>query len=383
MASNHQKEKFNKYGQFMTEDKLVTSVLQTINQLSPIRGNILEPSFGKGAFVNGIVNNYSFDRIDGYEIDPTMFNQISVDNDKVNLQLNDFILSKTKEMYNHIIGNPPYVEINYSYYKEKTMGVLQNKYKPISNGRLNLVHMFIGKSHQLLKENGYLSFLLPSVILTSPYYTKLRKFIFDNFNIEHVENDVNFGGVGIKVSLLILKKTNINSNKYFVNYGENYYITETYTSYPQSNQTLSDIGFSVSVGNICWNHHKEELTNNKRHTPIIYTKNVVDNKITFKDVVLDKKGEKKQYIKNSVIKYRDFIAIPRTLGKKIKIVLVKDNEKYHVENHLLVITHPDIEKLESLYDVFVSGKMDKYINLFNTSNTLSSKELLSIPAISV
>jgi len=383
MPNNHQKEKFNKYGQFMTEDKLVATVLRDINQLSPIRGNLLEPSFGKGAFINGIVYNYPFDKLDGYEIDPDMFIYLNVDDDRVKLMLNDFILSESMEMYDHIIGNPPYVEINYSYYKGKPMVDLQKKYKPISDGRLNLVHMFISKSYELLKENGYLSFLLPSIILTSPYYIKLRKFIYDNFIIEAVQNDVDFQGVGIKVSLIILKKTKECSNKFFVNYGENYYITETYLSYPKSDLSLKDVGFVVNVGNICWNHHKDELTDDSRHTPIIYTRNIVDNEIVFTGVVLDKKGEKKQYIRNSDIRFRNFIAFPRTISKNLKIILVKDNSKYHVENHLLVITHPDIKQLEALYNRFVSGEIKKYIALFNTSNMLSTREILSIPAISL
>ena len=229
-----------------------------------------------------------------------------------------------------------------------------------------------------MTDEGYLSFLLPSVILTSPYYKKLRKFIYDNFNIEYVKNDVSFDGVSIKVSLLIMKKTENQSNKYFVNYDKNYYITEEYKNYPIDKKTLKDVGFSVNIGNICWNHHKDELTDDSSHTPIIYTKNIINHKIDL-NVVLSKSGEKKQYIKNNDIRYKNFIAIPRSISNKIKILIVKDNDKYHVENHLLIITHSDIKELEKLYDMFVKGKMDKYINLFNTSSTLSSKELLSIP----
>lgn len=378
MASNHDKEKFNKYGQFMTQKKLVNFVLNEINEINEIGGNILEPSFGDGNFINAIRNNYRYDKIDAYEIDSNMFNLVNIDNDNINLYLDDFILSTNEFTYNHIIGNPPYVEINYSYYDEKTIISLKKRYKSISDGRLNLVHMFVIRSYELLEGGGYLSFLLPSVILTSPYYKKLRKFIYDKFNIECVKNDVIFDGVTIKVSLLILKKTSIKDNKFFVNYDKNYYITEKYQIYPTTEQTLKDIGFKVNIGNICWNHHKDILTDDNSFTPIIYAKNIVNNSIDL-NVNLSNNDQKKQYIKNNEIRYKNFIVIPRTIGNNIKLSFIKNNDIYQIENHLLVITHDDISMLERLYDSFINKKVDKYIKLFNTSSTISSKEILSIP----
>lgn len=377
MGSNHDKELFNKYGQFMTQDKLVDFVLDKVNKINKIKGNILEPSFGKGAFINGLLK-YDYDKIDAYEIDDKIYNQVHINKDKVNLYLDDFILSSISDKYDHIIGNPPYVETNYSYYKPEQINKFKKQYKEVSNGRLNLVHMFIAESYNLLKDNGYLSFLLPSVILTSPYYKKLRKYIYDNFNIEYVKNDVSFDGVTIKVSLLIMKKIKDASDKYFVNYDNNYYITEEYENYPKHNRTLRDLGFNVNIGNICWNHHKDEITDDSNYTPIIYTKNIVNNEVKL-GISLDKKGEKKQYIKDNNIRYKDFIALPRTTSNKTKVLFIKNNNKYQVENHLLIITHSDIKQLEKLHKMFMNEKVDKYIKLFNTSSTISVKEILSIP----
>lgn len=292
MGNNHKKQMFNKYGQFMTEDKLVKSILKTIDKISPIQGTIMEPSFGKGAFIYELMRDYAFDKLDAYEVDPPIFNEVKIENDnRVNLYLNDFIFTEINDQYNHIIGNPPYIELNYSFYSPSDIERLKQQYNFITDGRINLVHMFVHKSHALLKNNGYLSFLVPSIILTSPYYKKLRKFIYDNFNIEYVKNDVKFSGISIKVALVIMKKTAIHSNNYFVNYNNAYYITEDYKNYPKSKHTLKDEGFNVTVGNICWNQHKPELTDDNTCTPIIYTKNIMNNKISF-DVKLSTNKEK-------------------------------------------------------------------------------------------
>lgn len=107
----------------------------------------------------------------------------------------------------------------------------------------------------------------------------------------------------------------------------------------------------------------------------------MNNKISF-DVKLSTNKEKKQYIKNDKVKkFKNFIALPRTISNKIKIILVKDNNKYHVENHLLIITHSNINKLEKVYNMFINGDMNKYMDLFRTSVMLTTKEILSIPLV--
>lgn len=375
MKSNHQQQ----YGQFMTEDSMAAKILHVIDNKSRIGGRILEPSFGKGSFIKRLADVYSFDRLDGYEIDPDLYSQVTLTPENIHLYCDDFLLNVILEKYDHVVGNPPFVEVNYSYYSPEMIKVFKDIYQNITDGRLNLVHMFIYESSLVLKPNGYLSFLLPSVILTSPYYTKLRKFIYDNFTVEYVRNDMKFAGIGVKVSLLILKKSKDQADKYFVNYGNQYYITDTYMIYPPSERSLKDAGFIVSIGDICWNHHKSELTDDSSYFPVLYTKNIVNNKISL-DVDLGN-SEKKQYIKKNTLdpKYKNFIAFPRTNTKNLKFVYVKDNHQYHVENHLLTITHENIEMLDNLYEMFVNGEMEKYLELFQTSKTWSTKELYSIP----
>ena len=54
---------------------------------------------------------------------------------------------------------------------------------------------------------------------------------------------------------------------------------------------------------------------------------------------------------------------------------IKDNENYVFENHVLVITHDDIEKLKELNEVILNLSTE-FSKFFNSSN-LTATELLN------
>ena len=134
MKSNHQQ----RYGQFMTEDSMAAKILHVIDNKCRIGGKILEPSFGKGSFIKRLVDTYDFDKVDGFEIDPDLYSQVTFGRDNVRLYRNDFLLSCILEKYDHVVGNPPFVEIKYSYYSPELIRKFKKIYKNISDGRLNL-----------------------------------------------------------------------------------------------------------------------------------------------------------------------------------------------------------------------------------------------------
>jgi len=108
-----------------------------------------------------------------------------------------------------IIGNPPYVQLSMEEklphgLKEYLIDTYQS-----SMGRLNTFGFFIRRGIDLLKEGGYLGFIIPNTILTQDYYEELRKYILDNCTIESI---VSFDGLPFKDAvvenvILILKKT--------------------------------------------------------------------------------------------------------------------------------------------------------------------------------
>jgi len=85
-----------------------------------------------------------------------------------------------------VIGNPPYVQlskINQTSKSEKSY--LKTKYKT-SGGRFNTFIFFIHLGTEILKRNGFLSFIIPNTILTQEYYKETRFFIVNNSSIKQI-----------------------------------------------------------------------------------------------------------------------------------------------------------------------------------------------------
>lgn len=76
-----------------------------------------------------------------------------------------------------IIGNPPYVDIKAL--DNNIVKELFSKYKTAEN-RINLYSLFIEKGHNILKDQGFLSFINPNSILVNSSYTKIRKLLIND-----------------------------------------------------------------------------------------------------------------------------------------------------------------------------------------------------------
>ena len=359
----------NKYGQFFTEIEMCKWTLDIVNSIKKLEGDILEPSFGTGNFINEMTKYKSLN-IEGVEIDKNHFNNYK--NDQVLLHNNDFIKFNTNKKYNFIIGNPPYVEICYSYYSKTEQDNIKNDYKKISNGRINLVHIFMKRSIDLLNDDGVIAFLLPSSVLTSPTYKSIRKMIFDNFNIEFLKEDVNFKDVAIKVCLLVIRKSKTNNNYFYIN-DNNYFIMENYSIFKES-KTLKDYNFNVSIGEIVWNQNKDILTDDISENVLLYSSN-----IEYDNIQIESNRGRKQYIMGKNIKYKNCIIFTRTISKKIKFHFIRDNKRYIFENHILVLTNPSLDLLEQFYKNLKNGLYNELLQSFFNSSNLTKGELLSLP----
>lgn len=359
----------SEYGQFFTSQDMCKNVIDIVNNIKPLTGYVLEPSFGNGNFIK-YLTNYDVN-VDGVEIDGEHFN--SYKNDKVNLYNEDFLFYDNRK-YDFIIGNPPYIELCYSFYNKKQQEQIKKEYKGISNGRINLVHIFMKRSMDMLNDDGIIAYLLPSAILTSPTYKNIRQDIYKNYNIEYLVEDISFQNVAIKVCLLVIRKTK-NNDKYFYLNNDNYFIMKDYAKFDKSDKTLKDIGFDVSIGEIVWNQHKDKL-DDKEGNILVYSSNIDRNSF---ELQLNSNREKKQYIQDITIKYQNCIIFPRTVSKKIKYYYVENNTNMVFENHVLVLTHENKAMLDKVYENLNNGIYDDLLVSFFNSSNLTKGELLSLP----
>lgn len=133
-------------------------------------GSILEPSAGSGRFLDILPSHTVACEIDSKVINP-----------KYKYVVGNFFDYPTKNVFDTIIGNPPYVAG-----KLLLPGFLGSWEDGVSPITANLYIHFIDKCLDHLTENGELIFIVPYTLLGGTSYgSKLRKKMLDMGNITH------------------------------------------------------------------------------------------------------------------------------------------------------------------------------------------------------
>ena len=150
--------------------------------------------------------------ISGIEYNETIFNSIknlTLVNNKINIENEDFLTYTPNKKYDLIIGNPPYFVM-----KKKDVNT---DYYDYFSGRPNIFILFIIKSLKLLNQDGILSFVLPKSFLNCLYYDKTRKYINDNFKILNIiECEDEYIETKQETIILIIQNKKDNSNNKYI-----------------------------------------------------------------------------------------------------------------------------------------------------------------------
>lgn len=360
------KTKKAKYGQFNTGLNECEFTLNEIKKHIQLEGTVLEPSFGSGNFVTELKKHDM--EIDCFEIDKDVFKQI----EGANSVLSDFLFTEFNKKYKFIIGNPPYIELVYSFYSEEEMNVLKSKYKIEKRGRVNLIHFFMDKSFELLEDNGVLAYLLPSTILSSPWYNDIRQKIYEEYTVLDIINEVPFKEVSIDVCLLILQKKVDETHSLITLKNGLYNLTKNLSK----GMTLKEKGFKCQIGDKLWYKHKEEMTDTPTDRVLIYSNNIKVGGLVIGGKLKSKIPGKKQYINSNVpVLIKNCIVMPRVISKKMRFALIKDNETFLFENHVMIITHDNVEVLNELFEKLNSNQLS-FKDYFNSSN-ITVNEILN------
>ena len=331
-------KKRKKLGQYFTPKSIRELLLSKLPKKD--NADILDPACGSGEFLLSCKKYFKNPILYGFDIDKKLINISSKLVKNASIKNFDFLnIDINKNKYDYIIGNPPYFEL-------KLNEEIKKKYFDIIKGRVNIFSLFIKTGLDLLKDGGYLAYVVPPSMNNGAYFSKLREYIIKNSSLEYlhiIDGADNFHLANQKVMLIILKKTNSKkSSKYiFKKKGitifteDKKFLNNAY----KNTVSLKDIGYTVKTGSIIWNEHKEKLTNDKNNsTLLIWASNINNGKI----IIGYTKG-KPQYIKNIsndlIIKSR-VVVVNRITGssKDINIKAAIVNEKEFVcENHVNVI----------------------------------------------
>lgn len=107
-----------------------------------------------------------------------------------------------------VIGNPPYFSLDIVSDEQKNY--YEKKYSSFATRQSNIYFFFIAKSHELLQDNGVLSFINERYYFNSRNATKFRKFVLNNYQIEQIVDFQNiqiFDGVNTLTVINTFKKT--------------------------------------------------------------------------------------------------------------------------------------------------------------------------------
>ena len=368
------------------------TILKNIKFLEPFMKDIkkiLEPSCGSCEYIKQLKNIDSNINITGIELNKTIFESIKdYNSDNIKIINDNYLSCNLNNTFDLIIGNPPYLVMKKS--------DVEQSYYNYFDGRPNIFILFIIKSLKLLNNEGIMSFVLPKNFLNCLYYDKTRKHIIKNYNIlnimecddKYIETQQN------TIILIIQKKKPTNNNiSYSINISE-YTIFGTQdgisilkTLYNDS-KTLFDLGFNVNVGNIVWNQCKKDLTDDNNKPQLIYSSDIINNKLSIKNY---SNKEKKNYI-NKKGDNSPLLVINRGYGVgsyNFKYCIINENDNdninYLVENHLICIKYSKllsnenlIKKYKQIIKSFNNKKTIEFIKIYFGNNAMNTTELCKI-----
>ena len=261
------------YGIFITPQIIIRKLFESITKCASDNGiniqTILEPSCGTCELVNYCDRIFNGVHIDAIEFNSKIFDRIkglSFKN-KVSLHHQDFIDFNSSIKYDLIVGNPPYFVLEKGYKIPKKM-------EPYICGRPNMFGLFIIQAISMIAPNGILAFIIPKSFLNSVYYSKIRNYIKETCKIIEIidfEKDNKFIDTQQSTFGIILKKESNNKIlsiecNYSIKFNDNFMFTNDSVflrSLLEGTTTLTKLGLNVRTGNIVWNQHKSELTDDK------------------------------------------------------------------------------------------------------------------------
>lgn len=389
------KDEKKEYGIFITPQIIINKLGSSIIKYASENGinirSILEPSCGTCEIVNYCDNVFNGIHIDAIEFNSKIFERIKTltFKNKVNIIHQDFIKFDSSVKYDLIIGNPPYFVLEKGYKISKKM-------EPYIYGRPNIFGLFIIQAISMLAPNGILTFIIPKSFLNSAYYSKIRNYIKETCKIIEIidfEKDNKFIDTQQSTFGIILKKEPNNKIlsvecSYSIKFNDNFMFTNDSVflkSLLEGTTTLAQLGLSVRTGNIVWNQHKDELTDDDNETVLIYNTNLTKEHTI--DLKTFKNEEKHQYIKKDG-RIDPVLVVNRGNGNsayKLNYALVSNIGPYLIENHLNEIYSSKKIKKEELINLFnkiiqsfENPKTQIFIDLFLGNNGLSKTELETI-----
>jgi len=168
-------------GQYFTKKEVASNLVSLLKQYAHYSNDIkvLEPSFGKGSFIEVLKEN-GLNNVKGCEIDPELTTQPS-----------DFFELPLAQKFDLIIGNPPFTKYNvkdsYYYPARYSAGEIKSTHYIIGElrkkAKMQVENAFILKSMQhLSNETSSIAFILPISFFIKNKNKEVKKALLRRFH---------------------------------------------------------------------------------------------------------------------------------------------------------------------------------------------------------
>ncbi|MBU5269441.1 Eco57I restriction-modification methylase domain-containing protein [Clostridium cochlearium] len=445
------KEYLKNNSQFFTPYNIALKMIHAIdinNYINKKTLYILEPSAGFGMLIASLIifiikndkkNSIKTIYVDAYEtenkISKTLDSNLKLikhtlkENYNIsfnyNIIKNNFITSnkriwtsnKKYKQYDIIISNPPFDKIN----QTSSESIVMND---IVHGQPNLYTLFIAMSLKLLNNNGVYVVLSPRNYLNGTYSTKLREFIFKNYNLKYLHSFekrtiFNFVFQEVIISSYVRKNdTNINKDITISYNGHHSFKTslnniisnkdnlsiilpktkEELLIFNHSNfkYKLEDINLKISVGPVVQFRENYVSKNifSENSNPLLVNIDILDNnKIDYYKRINSRKTHNKSISKNSkrLIDNSNYVIIRKITAKNncnllLAAVLHEDffnTDKIGLDNNLVYIHKLDNSKMSikecyGIYCYISSSYFKKIYSLINGTHTINISDFNNI-----
>jgi adenine-specific DNA-methyltransferase len=373
-------------GQFLTPRILRDILVSKIPFAPGMR--VLDPGVGTGEFLKTCSEQCEGLQLFGWDIDTMVLDVAHKVAPSAMLTQRSALSPWTGEKFDVVIGNPPYFEMKALDQETK------KDFADVIAGRPNIFSLFFKAGNNILKDGGYLAYVVPPSMNNGAYFEKLRRFIVENFKIEFLQifdNPFLFEDVQTAVQLIVLKKGHAGSN-YTADLGslsqsdasrivfsaDPNLLTQEF----RGRTNLYNLGYKATTGTVVWNTRKDDLSMTEADgaIPLIWASNITSEA----EIVLNEKHPKRpQYILNVLPQTGPAIVVNRITGSvgrgSLRCALIPAGMKFVAENHVNVIKiRPDVSQSLNWDELLLrmrSPDIARRIQMLTGNTQISATEL--------
>jgi len=364
------------WGQFFTPKSIREELLESIPKIK--RPKVIDPSCGTGEFLLSAQEYFGDADLYGWDIEKRLIDIARKVVPEAHIECTDALKKEYCGEFDFVIGNPPYYEF-------KPDREIKMRFSEIIWGRLNIYSLFIWLGIKLLKEGGYLAYVVSPSMNNGAYFAYLRRFIVRNANIENIwllDSSKIFKGALQSVMIIVLKKGPNKGDYIFENNGillfteRANYLKNKF----EGKTTPYELGYEAETGKVIWNLNKELLTHSSEDAiPLIWAHNITKDGLKLGN---HKNHKKPQYIKTNKYEVGPAIVVNRIVGRPgtgtIRAAIIPPDMKFVGENHVNVIFPPEeanMSEIEYIINQLNSPEKQEIVRSITGNTQISKNEL--------